>query len=50
MTVPPDTSAQRRAEKLPPGDGGAQSTFSRDAFGQVTVGRSKIVLFPAFWR
>jgi signal peptidase I len=48
MTAPPDASAQTPAENLPTGDGGGKSTFSRDAFGQVTVGRSKIVLFPGF--
>ena len=48
MTTPPEGNAQTPAENLPAGDGEGKSTFSRDAFGQVTVGRSKIVLFPGF--
>jgi signal peptidase I len=43
MSAPPQTPNQ---VLQPAPDHGPRATFSRDRFGQVTVGRSKIILFP----
>ncbi len=47
MTTPSPSPSQTPPEDLRTGDGdSSKSTFSRDRFGQVTLSRSKIVLFP----
>jgi signal peptidase I len=46
MSAPSQTPSPTSDPQPPVSPPGPRSTFSRDRFGQVTVGRSRIILFP----